>query len=57
MQKPVEKSSLSLAEVERAHVVKMFRLNDNQIRATARALKVSRNTLRRKLEGYGVVVD
>jgi len=43
-----------LSEVEKAHILKVFRLAEENKSKTARLLGIGLNTLRRKLESYGV---
>jgi DNA-binding NtrC family response regulator len=51
--RPNGSPALPLAEVEKQHILYVYRqMNHNKVR-TARALGVGLNTLRRKLKGYG----
>ncbi len=45
---------ISLAVVERRHILKVYRQTDLNKSKTARLLGIGLNTLRRKLKGYGV---
>jgi transcriptional regulator with PAS, ATPase and Fis domain len=45
---------LSLAEMEKRHMLKIYKQTGGNKRQTARLLKIGRNTLRHKLESYGV---
>jgi transcriptional regulator with PAS, ATPase and Fis domain len=50
-----DETALTLAEVEKQHILHTLeRLGDNR-RATARALGIGENTLWRKLKSYGLV--
>ena len=44
----------SLAEIEKAHILKVYRKLDRNKSQTARRLGIGMNTLRRKLKSYGV---
>ncbi len=45
---------LTLAQVEKAHILKAYNLTGGNKAQTARALGIGLNTLRRKLESYGI---
>ena len=45
---------LSLSEVEKEHILKTYQHLDKNKSQTARILDIGVNTLRRKLESYGV---
>jgi transcriptional regulator with PAS, ATPase and Fis domain len=47
---------LSLAELERRHIIKMFEKHKN-LSLTAEKLGISRTTLWRKLDEYGAPID
>jgi len=47
-------SMLSLSEVEKEHILKTYQHLDKNKSQTARILDIGVNTLRRKLESYGV---
>ena len=47
-------SMAPLAEVEKEHILKVYRHLDNNKSQTARILEIGLNTLRRKLESYGI---
>jgi len=51
---PAEPESLTLAEVERRHILTTLERFDGNRATTARALGVGENTLWRKLRAYGV---
>ncbi|UCF91469.1 MAG: sigma-54-dependent Fis family transcriptional regulator [Desulfobacterales bacterium] len=54
-EQPVGSESIaSLAKVEKAHILKVYSHTDNNKSQTARLLGIGLNTLRRKLEAYGV---
>lgn len=44
--------AMTLAEVERAYILKVLELNDGNKKATAKALDIGYNTLWRKLKKY-----
>lgn len=46
--------TLTLADNEKQHVLKVFNLNKGNILATSKSLDVHRDTLKRKLQEYGV---
>lgn len=49
-----KKTSLqTLAEIERQHIIKLFKLNNMNILATSKILDIHRDTLKRKLAEYG----
>jgi PAS domain S-box-containing protein len=56
--KPIELVSvyndLSLETMEKNHIIKVLKINNGNITTTAEALGISRNTLYRKIEKYGV---
>jgi len=45
---------ISLAEAEKNHIIAVLRHHDGNIRATARTLAISRTTLYKKFEDYGI---
>jgi DNA-binding NtrC family response regulator len=47
----------SLAEVEKAHILKVLELTDWNYGEACKILEISRPTLRRKIAGYGLTVD
>ena len=47
--------SLSLEDSERQHISKVFQLKNGNQSETASSLGVSRDTLRRKLQKYGIL--
>jgi transcriptional regulator with PAS, ATPase and Fis domain len=47
--------SLTLADNEKNHIIKVFKLNNNNIQTTSKALGIVRDTLRRKLKDYGIL--
>ena len=57
MQKNKSKKSRTLQEIEREHVLSVFRENGRQIRTAARILGIDRNTLKKKLRNYGILVE
>ena len=57
IQRNKSKKARTLQEIEKEHVLSVFRENGRQIRTAARILGIDRNTLKRKLEKYGVTVD
>ena len=46
--------TLTLADNEKQHILKVFNLNKGNILATSKSLDVHRDTLKRKLQEYGV---
>jgi DNA-binding NtrC family response regulator len=52
--KPVEKAIPTLAELEKAHILKTYRMLNTNKAESARVLDIGINTLRRKLKSYGV---
>lgn len=48
---------LSLADVERRHIARVLELADGHLGRTADLLGIHRNTLRRKLQVYGIETD
>ncbi len=50
----VEVSAVSLAEVEKAHILKVYDQTGRNKVQTAKLLEIGLNTLRRKLDSYGV---
>ena len=44
----------TMAEVEKGHIIKVYRMHDNNKAETARVLDIGINTLRRKLKQYGI---
>jgi transcriptional regulator of acetoin/glycerol metabolism len=46
--------SMTLAEVEKQHIIKMIGIHKNNILQTALALDISRDTLKKKLGEYGM---
>ena len=46
--------SLRLEDVERRHIMRVLELADNHLGRSARLLGIHRNTLSRKLRGYGI---
>lgn len=51
---PSSPSILPLAEIEKNHIVTVYRNTGNNKSETARLLEIGLNTLRRKLKGYGI---
>lgn len=47
-------ATLTLADNEKQHILKVFSLNKGNILATSKSLDVHRDTLKRKLQDYGV---
>jgi len=47
-------SALPLKEVEKAHIIKVYNATDNNKSGTAKLLGIGLNTLRRKLQSYGI---
>ena len=47
-------TTLTLADNEKKHVIKVFNLNKGNILATAKSLDIHRDTLKRKLTDYGI---
>jgi DNA-binding NtrC family response regulator len=47
-------STLSLEEAEKRHIAKVFRINQGNILVTAEVLGVARDTLKRKLDKFGL---
>ena len=46
--------TLTLADNEKQHILKVFNLNKGNILVTSKSLDVHRDTLKRKLQEYGV---
>lgn len=46
--------SVSLAEIEKEHILRIFKENSGNLTHSARLLGISLNTLRRKLDDYGI---
>ena len=57
MQKSKSKRSKTLQENEKEHVLSVFRENGRQIRTAARILGIDRNTLKKKLRNYGILIE
>jgi DNA-binding NtrC family response regulator len=47
-------STLSLEEAEKRHISKVFKINQGNILVTAEVLGVARDTLKRKLDKFGL---
>ena len=45
---------VSLAQVEKAHILKVYKHTNQNKSQTARQLGIGLNTLRRKLKSYGI---
>ncbi len=48
-----EEGGPTLAEVEKGHILKTLEVNEGNVARTARVLRISRSTLRRKLDSFG----
>jgi DNA-binding NtrC family response regulator len=46
--------SVSLADMEKEHILRIFKENSGNLTHSARLLEISLNTLRRKLNDYGI---
>ena len=44
----------TLAELEKTHIIKVYRMHDDNKAVSARILGIGINTLRRKLKSYGI---
>ena len=53
-QQPQAQPVPTLAELEKTHIIKVYRMQDNNKAESARVLGIGINTLRRKLKAYGV---
>ena len=55
---PIQKMELyndmSLENMEKNHIIDILKINNGNITSTAKALKIGRNTLYRKIEKYGI---
>lgn len=51
---PSERSVPTLAELEQAHIIKVYRMKNKNKAESARVLGIGINTLRRKLKAYGL---
>lgn len=52
-----DSESISLESVERRHIRRVWRITGGRLSETAELLGIHRNTLRRKLEQYGITED
>jgi DNA-binding NtrC family response regulator len=50
----VTEDIVSLAQIERSHIIKVYKLSGQNKSKTARRLGIGLNTLRRKLKSYGI---
>jgi two-component system response regulator AtoC len=53
VQQPVNETIATMEQVEKDHILKVYRILGNNKSQTARTLGIGLNTLRRKLESYG----
>jgi len=53
--RPIPEDIASLAQIEKSHIIRAYKLTGRNKSQTARLLGIGLNTLRRKLKSYGVV--